>query len=177
MRLLFVILFTTVCCYAQQDDITLKVKQIDSIAKHNSISTQASGKIFKKRFLFGKKTVGGFSRDVYSTAYLNGGNYDSISIIKGRYTETSFVTKNSTKYLDATFYYDNDKLFFVSIEKGVKNENNEPVLEIYNIEPGKGMSLEISKQLGFDVTEWINNQDILFREFRDQLKGLTIMTY
>lgn len=179
MKLLFVLLFTSICCYAQEDDIILRVKQIDSIAKLNSISSQACGSLFKKRFLFGKKTIGGFSNQVYCTKAVNGVQYknDSPSIIKGQYTETSFITKNSTEYLDATFYYDNDKLFFVCIEKGIKNKNAEPISEIYNIESGKDISPEISEKLGFDITEWINNHKILFEEMRDQMKGLTTMTY
>ena len=179
MKLLFVLLFTSMCCYAQQEDITEKVKQIDDMSQNNSIALRTCGSIFKKRFLLGKKTIGGFSNQVYCTKPANGVQYknDSPSIIKGKYTETNFITKNSTEYLDATFYYDNDKLFFVCIEKGIKNKNAEPVSEIYNIEPGKDISPEISEKLGFDIAEWINNRKILFEEMRDQMKGLTTMTY
>lgn len=140
-----------------------KVKEIDSIARINRVSIQPCGLIKKSRFLFGKKIIGGFSKDIYLDTAISP-DTNNRHIIKATYNETLFITKNHVEYLKADFYYYEDTLFFVRIRKLTDKKNTQSVSLIDEIDMTKTIDPTISKKLSFDVTKWIAIYDTEFRK-------------
>lgn len=175
MRLLIALLLLPFFCFAQENTL-LKVKEIDSIAKSNRAATQASGLIKKKRFLFGKKIIGGFSEVIYMDSPITPDNVKTLNLIKGSYHENQAITNRHTEYINADFYYDST-LFFVRIRKVIDKKGTEPVSLIYEIDTTREIDQSINDQLGFDVMKWIASYDSDFKDRAKSIHGLTICTY
>ena len=177
MKFLLITILIPLFCFAQEVDVTSKVIKIDSIANSNGAFTQSSGLIHKKRFLFGRKTIGGFSEDIYLDSIYTSTNLKQRHMIKGSYQHTISINRKKIEYIHTDFYYHDGILILARVNKTLKQNNSEPISLNYKIDMTKCINPHISEEIGFDIRKWISIRDANFTQAASLVHKLSICDY